>query len=436
MGDRKFTSSAVEEVIKEVTSYLGDTELSWMFSNCFPNTLDTTVVHTEKGGKPDTFVITGDIHAMWLRDSTAQVWPYLTLAGRDARLKKLLEGVIRRQTSCILIDPYANAFNDGPGNSEWMKDLTDMKPELHERKWEIDSLCYTVRLSHGYWKTTGDSSVFDDKWDSAMKLVYTTFREQQRKEGKGPYKFQRLTTTLTDTVAGNGYGNPIKPVGLICSTFRPSDDSTIYNFLVPSNYFAVRSLRQIAEIATAVRNDKKFADDCLSFAAEVEQALKEYAVAIHPVRGKVIPYEVDGFGNALFMDDANVPSLLSLPYLGLIDAENPLYQSTRQLILSHDNPWFFSGTAAGGIGSPHTGTDKIWPIAITMRALTSASDEEIVKSLKMLVSTHADTGFMHESFHRNEPSTFSRKWFAWANTLFGELVYETYLRKPELLKQV
>lgn len=434
--ERNFRSKAVEEVINEVTTFLGENELSWMFANCFPNTLDTTVIYREDQGRPDTFVITGDIPAMWLRDSTAQVWPYLSLANRDNDLKKLLEGVIRRQTSCIKIDPYANAFNDGPGHSEWMKDLTDMKPELHERKWEIDSLCYPVRLAHGYWKTTGDVSVFDNEWVDAMKLVYKTFREQQRKEGRGPYRFQRVTATQTDTVAGSGYGNPIRPVGLICSTFRPSDDATIYNFLIPSNYFAVRSLRQIAEIFSTVRKDEAFAADCTAFANEVEEALSVYAMAQHPTRGTVIPYEADGFGNVLYMDDANVPSLLSLPYLGLIDRDNPLYQSTRKLILSNDNPWFFSGIYAEGIGSPHTGMDRIWPIAITMRALTSTDDNEIVQSIRMLKRTHAGTGFMHEGFDRNDPSKFSRKWFAWANTLFGELIYETYLRKPELLKAV
>jgi uncharacterized protein len=434
--ERHFRSRAVEEVVGEVTSYLGDTELSWMFANCFPNTLDTTVSFREVDGKPDTFVITGDIPAMWLRDSTAQVWPYLRLANRDEELKLLLEGVIRRQTKCIHIDPYANAFNDGVGDSEWMSDLTEMKPELHERKWEIDSLCYPVRLAYGYWKTTGDSSVFDEAWVGAMKLIYRTFREQQRKDGPGPYRFQRVTATLTDTVAGNGYGNPIRPVGLICSTFRPSDDSTIYNFLIPSNYFAVKSLRQMAEIFTTIINDPLFAEDCLILAKEVENALAEYGVAQHPVNGKIIPYEADGFGNVLFMDDANVPSLLSLPYLGLIDGNDPLYLATRRFVLSHDNPWFFSGDIASGVGSPHTGMNRIWPIAITMTALTATDPSEVVAALKMLKKTHAGTGFMHESFNADDPHRFTRKWFAWANTLFGELIYDTYINNPSLLKEV
>ena len=433
---RKFTSRAVEDTVKEIDSFLDGNELAWLFGNCFPNTLDTTVNFKTVDGRPDTFVITGDINAMWLRDSTAQVWPYISLTGSDAKLKELIAGVINRQVKCIHIDPYANAFNDGPGHSEWMNDLTEMKPELHERKWEIDSLCYPVRLSHGYWKSTGDTSVFDESWSSAMRLVIKTFRQQQRKEDQGPYRFQRVTGWQTDTVAGGGYGNPINPVGLIVSIFRPSDDATIWPFLIPSNYFAVKSLRQIAEIAAAVTGDEALAADAGALAAEVEGALEKYARAVHPDHGEIIPYETDGYHNYHFMDDANVPSLLSMPYLGTIDRRDPLYLRTRSFVLSKSNPYYFSGTMGHGVGSPHTGLHRIWPIAITMRALTASDDYDIVSSLKMLKSTHAATGFMHESFMKDDPTQFTRKWFAWANTLFGELVLETYRSKPDLLKEV
>jgi len=433
---RKFTSRAVEDTIKEIDSFLGGNELSWLFGNCFPNTLDTTVNFRTIDGRPDTFVITGDINAMWLRDSTAQVWPYISLTGRDAELKELIAGVINRQVKCIHIDPYANAFNDGPGHSEWMSDLTEMKPELHERKWEIDSLCYPVRLSHGYWKSTGDTSLFDESWSGAMKLIIKTFRQQQRKEDQGPYRFQRVTGWQTDTVAGGGYGNPINPVGLIVSIFRPSDDATIWPFLIPSNYFAVKSLRQMAEIATAVTGDEALAADATALAAEVGEALEKYARAVHPEHGEIIPYETDGYHNYHFMDDANVPSLLSMPYLETIDRRDPLYLRTRKFVLSKSNPYYFSGIMGHGVGSPHTGLNRIWPIAITMRALTASDDYDIVSSLKMLKSTHAATGFMHESFMKDDPTQFTRKWFAWANTLFGELVLETYRTKPDLLKEV
>ncbi len=430
---RNFTSKAVEATIQRVQKMIGDEELAWLFGNCFPNTLDTTVHYSEKGGKPDTFVITGDIDAMWLRDSTAQVWPYLSLVKDDEPLRKLIEGVIRRQTKCILIDPYANAFYNGPGHSEWYSDNTKMKPELHERKWEIDSLCYPVRLAYGYWKTTGDTSPFDADWKQSIRMIIQTFREQQRKENRGPYTFTRKTAWATDTVPGNGYGNPTKPVGLITSIFRPSDDATIYPFLVPSNFFAVAILKQAAEISQKI-GDSSLATECKTLATEVEQALKKYAIVEHPKFGKVFPFEVDGFGNALFMDDANVPSLLALPYLDSVSVKDPIYQNTRKLILSDSNPYFSKGKAGEGIGSPHTLVDSIWPIAVTMRALTSQSDAEIRAQLKQQKMTHAGTGFMHESFNKDDANNFTRKWFAWSNTLFGELVLKVANERPAILK--
>src|SRR5665647_1220080 len=364
------------------------------------------------------------------------VWPYVSLTPSDSKLRDLIAGVINRQVKCIHIDPYANAFNDGPGQSEWMNDLTDMKPELHERKWEIDSLCYPVRLAHGYWKATGDTSVFDISWAEAMRLVIRTFRQQQRKEDQGPYRFQRVTGWQTDTVAGGGFGNPVNPVGLIVSIFRPSDDATIWPFLIPSNYFAVKSLRQITEIAEVVLKDSKLGADATLLADEVEAALVKYARAIHPEHGEIIAYETDGYYNYSFMDDANVPSLLAMPYPGTIGRNDELYLRTRNFVLSKSNPWYFSGKMGHGVGSPHTGTNRVWPIAITMRALTANNDYDIVSSLKMLKNTHAATGFMHESFMKDDPTQFTRKWFAWANTLFGELVLGTYRTQPELLKEV
>jgi uncharacterized protein len=433
VGERRFTSPAVEATIASAKHDIADPELAWLFENCYPNTLDTTVRFTERGGRPDTFVITGDIEAMWLRDSTAQVWPYLPLAGKDPALRRLLEGVVRRQTACILIDPYANAFNDGPKGSEWAKDLTDMKPELHERKWEIDSLCYPVRLAHGYWKATGDASVFDAEWRAAAAAILKTFREQQRKEGKGPYSFRRTTSVAYDTVPLGGFGNPTRPVGLIHSAFRPSDDACIFPFLVPSNLFAVVSLRQLAEISERATLDAAFAGECRVLADEVAAALALHARVPHPRQGTVWAYEVDGFGNALFMDDANVPSLLSLPYLGCATADDPAYVRTRRLVLSGDNPYFFRGKAAEGVGGPHVGLGMVWPLGITMRALTSTSDAEIVAGLRALRDTHAGTGFMHESFDPDDPQHFTRKWFAWANTLFGELVLKLRAERPHLL---
>lgn len=422
VGSRNFSSKAIEATILKIKQKIGDPKLAWMFENCFPNTLDTTVEVGTLNGKPDTFVITGDIHAMWLRDSSAQVWPYLPLVNEDTDLKQLIAGVIHRQTHCVLIDPYANAFNKSNEGGEWMSDITDMKPELHERKWEIDSLCYTVRLAHAYWTTTGDTSVFDKDWQNAAALIYKTFVQQQRKDGLGPYKFERKTTRQLDTLSNNGYGQPLKPVGLINSSFRPSDDATTYGFLIPSNLFAVASLKQMAEISEKVTNDQAFAEKCRKLALEVNVAIQNFGVFDHPKYGKVFAFEVDGFGNAAFMDDANVPSLLALPYLGCLDATNPIYKNTRNLIWSEDNPYFFKGKAAEGIGGPHVGYDMVWPMSIIMRAMTSNNDQEIKWCIKTLRDTDGGTGFMHETFHKDDPANFTRSWFAWANTLFGELI--------------
>ena len=417
-----FKSDAVEKKIKEIKSLLKNPYLAWMFENCFPNTLDTTVHFRELNGKPDTFVYTGDIHAMWLRDSGAQVWPYVQLANEDPKLKEMLEGVIRRQFLCINIDPYANAFNDGPVGGDWQSDMTDMKKELHERKWEIDSLCYPIRLAYHYWQVTGDASIFDEVWMEAIGNVLKTFREQQRKEGVGPYKFQRRTERALDTLNNNGNGAPVKPVGLIVSSFRPSDDATTLQFLVPSNFFAVTSLRKAAEILVQVNKNDALANECKALADEVETALKKYATYNHPEFGTIYAFEVDGFGNHLLMDDANVPSLLAMPYLGDVDVNDPIYQNTRRFVWSDSNPYFFKGTAGEGIGGPHVAYDMVWPMSIMMKAFTSQDDNEIKECVRMLMNTDAGTGFMHESFHKDNPKNFTRAWFAWQNTLFGELI--------------
>lgn len=392
-----------------------------MFENCFPNTLDTTVRYRKTDGKDDTVVYTGDIHAMWLRDSGAQVWPYVQLANQDPELKAMLAGVIRRQFKCINIDPYANAFLDpyDPNpDHQWMRDMTDMKEGLHERKWEIDSLCYPLRLAYHYWKTTGDISIFDEEWLQAIENILKTFKEQQRKNGVGPYRFQRRTERQLDTMNNNGLGNPVNPVGLIVSCFRPSDDATTYQFLIPSNFFAVTSLRKAAEILVTVNKETAMSEECVHLAQEVEDALRRYAVCNHPQYGQIYAFEVDGFGNQYLMDDSNAPSLLSMAYLGDVDVNDPIYQNTRKFVWSKDNPYFFKGTAGEGIGGPHIGYDMIWPMSIMMKAFTSQDDKEIVWCVKTLMNTDADTGFIHESFHKDNPANFTRAWFAWQNTLF------------------
>lgn len=434
-GKRTFVSTAVDQTIAEVKAQIRDPELAWMFENCYPNTLDTTVDYEVIDGKPDTFVITGDIDAMWLRDSTCQVWPYMPLIKKDKKLALMIQGLINRQAKCVNLDPYANAFyKDMTKASEWESDRPAPQAGVHERKWEIDSLCYVVRLAYEYYRLTNDASVFDTDWDRAMRRIVATFKTEQRKDGKTPYRFERVTSRMTDAPVFQGTGRPIRPVGMICSMFRPSDDATVMPFLVPSNLFAVQVLRQLAELYTSALNDATFARQCKAMADEVEEAVMKWGTAKHLNYGRIYAYEADGFGNRLFIDDANVPSLISLSYLGYHKPKDKMYRRTRKYLLSDDNPWYLRGKAAEGYGSPHTGKNGIWPMGIILRALTSDDPKEISSCLTMLRATHAGTGFMHESFNKDNPADFSRSWFAWANTLFGELVVNVHRQYPEILK--
>lgn len=436
LANRAFSSVAVEKKIAEMKQVIKDPKLSWMFENCFPNTLDTTVKYKLANGRPDTFVITGDIDAMWLRDSSAQVWPYLPLMKTDAALQQMVKGLLNRQFECINFDPYANAFNDGPTGSYWESDMTEMKKELHERKWEIDSLCYPIRLSYYYWKETGDSAIFDATWEKAMSLVIRTFQEQQRKDALGPYSFMRETENQGDTLLNKGWGSPVNPVGLIFSAFRPSDDATMFGFLIPSNMFAVVSLKQLIEIIDATGKAKELKAPAVKLLKEVDKAIRKYGIITHPEFGSIYAFEVDGFGGRNLMDDANIPSLLSVPYLGYCGPDDPVYKNTRRFIWSKSNPYFFSGSAGEGIGGPHIGINFVWPMSIIMKGLTSTDRDEMHACLTQLVNTDGDTGFMHESFHKDDPKNFTRKWFAWVNTLFGEFVLKVNAVHPELLNEL
>lgn len=438
-GDRRFTSKAVEREIDRISKRIADPKLRWMFGNCYPNTLDTTVKMSMVDGAPDAFVITGDIPCLWLRDSSAQVKPYLHLAKQDAGLRTLYRGLIARQSRSILIDPYANAFMEDPSaktNLSWaLKDQTKMLPGVAERKWEVDSLCYPMRLAHGYWQATRDAAPFDARWAEAARLSIRTFREQQRKHDKGPYRFLRESNRPTETMMLDGYGAPSRPVGLIHSGFRPSDDACVYPFLIPANYFAVTALRELAVVAKAARGDAALASEAMALADEVAAALREHATMRLRDGREVIAYEVDGIGNALFMDDANVPSLSSLAYLGCLDASDPLWRRTAEAAWSEANPYWSRGRALEGIGGPHVGLGQVWPMSLIMRALSTGDAATIRACLKMLRDSDAGTGFIHEAVDQDDPAKFTRDWFAWANGLFGELIVHLADTRPQLLSE-
>lgn len=391
-----------------------------MFRKCFLNTIETTVQISEG----DTFVITGDIPAMWLRDSTAQVLHYLRFA-QEPEVASMVEGLISRQADCILRDAYANAFNREENDFKPFDDVPPANDWVWERKYEIDSLCYPLWLADKYMARTGSTAFLTEKFLKALETILEVFRTEQN-HFQSPYRFQRLSECApSDTLPWDGMGNPVSYTGMTWSGFRPSDDACKFGYLVPSNLFAVRVMDAALRLAKlAGRED--LAQKAQELKDTISAGVQEYGTMEHPRFGTVYAYETDGYGNYNLMDDANVPSLLSLPYLEVCDADDPIYRSTRALVLSESNPYYYEGALARGIGSPHTPAGYIWPIALCVQAMTSTDDEEIRGLLKMLLSTHGGTGFMHESFDPDAPERFTREWFAWANSMFGELIYRLY----------
>jgi meiotically up-regulated gene 157 (Mug157) protein len=434
---RKFVSAAVERRLQAVSATIADPDLAWLFENCWPNSLDTAVEMAGTDAEPDTFVATGDIPAMWLRDSSAQLWSYLGVARDDPHLCLLMRGLIARHARCVLIDPYANAFSRDlavKAPLPWAaNDQTEMKPGVAERKWEVDSLAHVVRFACGYWRATGDTTPFGSDWWQAMQVVVDTLRTQQRMTAPGPYRFTRNSDSPIDTLAGDGWGVPTRKIGLVHTMFRPSDDAATYPFNIPSNVLAAQSLGELAAMARAVGGKTEFAAGCDTLAGQITLALARHGVVTGSAGVPVLAYEIDGFGNALCMDDANIPGLLSLPYLGCRASDDPLYQATRAQLLSSDDPYFFRGRVAEGIGGPHVGPGMIWPMGIIMRAMTSRDDREIAQCLAALKRSSNGSGFMHESFDADDAGHFTRPWFAWVNGLFGELILHLATEKPQLL---
>lgn len=412
----------VQRAVEDVLRVLEPThpKLARMFANCFPNTLATTTEILEDG---TCYVFTGDIPAMWLRDSSAQVRPYLPLAKHDPEVQSIIEGLIRRQVMYITIDPYANAFNREPNGHCWHRDDTAMNDWVWERKYEVDSLCYPLQLAYLYWQATGRASIFDAQFKDTLNTILDLWRTEQHHLERSPYRFVRGRRGHEGTVLYNdGLGRPVNDTGMTWSGFRPSDDPCRYGYLIPSNAFAVVVLRHMEEVAERVYEDRRLAASITELAREIDEGIQTYGIVEHPRYGRIYAYETDGFGNYNLMDDANVPSLLSLPYLGYTTTDDAIYQNTRRFALSKDNPHYSAGKYAKGIGSPHTPAGHVWPMSLVMQALTSEDEEEIRELLSMLARTDAGTGFMHESFDPDDPHAFTREWFAWANSLFGQLV--------------
>ncbi len=406
------------EKIEAFASKIKDPKLKKMFVECFYNTLDTTVNFWEDG---TTYIITGDIDAMWLRDSSAQVTQYLAFAGEDEGIAKLIRGLIARQLAYIDLDPYANSFGKIP-EGNFPSDECEKHPYVWERKFELDSLCYPFRLMKQYYEVTGDKGVFDDAFRKGLSQILTVFETEQDHHANSTYYHYRPDEAPSFSVPEKGHGGPVKVCGLVWSGYRPSDDPCEYGYLIPGNMFVSCIMKELVSLGEVTGIDEETKKRMITLADSIDRAIAEYGTVDHPVYGKVYAYEVDGLGGVNLMDDANVPSLLSIPYIGYVGADDPIYQNTRRFILSKDNPYYFSGKCITGVGSPHTPENYVWPISLMIQGLTSQSEEEINEVLRMLTENDGGTGYMHEGVHCDDHKTYTRSWFAWANSLFSLFV--------------
>ncbi|GAA0365087.1 glycoside hydrolase family 125 protein [Alkalibacterium iburiense] len=393
-----------------------------IFNNSFLDTLNNTVKILKD---ETTFVLTGDIPAMWLRDSTAQIRPYLFLANESDEIRDMIKGLIERHFQMINVDPYANAFNEEDNNAGHQDDHTDMQPIIWERKYEIDSLCYPIQLAYLYYKETGDTSSFNDTFHEGVKKILNVWKTEQNHENS-PYQFERDTWREEDTLTHDGKGTPVAYTGMTWSGFRPSDDRCTYHYLVPSNMFAVAVLGYLEDIYSNITKDESLVETINTLKNEINEGIKTHAIVKNKAGEDVYAYEVDGLGNTSIMDDANIPNLISAPYLGFCDIDDPIYQNTRETLLSDENPYYYSGEAASGIGSSHTPDQYIWHMSLAMIGLTSLDKDVKKEMLDTMVATDGGQKALHEGFHKDRPEEYTREWFSWPNMLFCELMLDYY----------
>ncbi|SLM39450.1 duf1237 domain protein [Lasallia pustulata] len=462
---RTFSSPLVEKVIDDVTSRMQDKDLARIFENAFPNTLDTTVRWHVDGSQsmlkswraktegkwegPQSFIVTGDIEAEWLRDSTNQLLQYQGLAKKDKKIEYLILGAINTQAEYVIESPYCNAFQPPPpshipptGNGQEDVVHPAFEPSaVFECKYELDSLAHFLALGNQFHNSTGSTAFLTPRWYTALETVMGVLKEQEQPSfdpitgrfQKNVYTFRRKTTIGTETLSLNGIGNPLNSgTGLIRSAFRPSDDTTILGFFIPANAMMAIELQRTASILKSA-GKPALASQVLQRGESIEKGIWSHGVVHHKVHGEVFAYEVDGYGSSILMDDANLPSLLALPLMGFVDASNRVYQNTRKMILSKDgNPYYLRGRDFAGIGGPHIGLENAWPMSRLVQAMTSSDDEEIVEAL-MAVRNVSFLGLVHESVNVDRGKTFTRSWFAWANSVFAQTILDVAERKPHLL---
>ena len=347
-----------------------------------------------------TYVSTGDIEAEWLRDASATVRPYIGLSQHDPEVQRTLRGVVARQAKYILLDPYANAFSSNY--------------RVVEHKFEVDSLLYPIWFAYDYYKQTGDRSIFTPEVRRAFERVLSTMRDEQRHAQRSHYRHPQL--------ADNGRGSPVKYTGMVWTAFRPSDDPARYHYNIPVNMFASVVMKDLTTIARDVWHDGKMASNAWGLSVEIQRGIEQYGTLELAPFGRLYAYEVDRRGHANVMDDANIPSLLSIPYFGYLPKTNSLYLATRRFALSDRNPYFFRGKYAQGIGSPHTPHGYVWPLALCVQALTATDDREIDQLFGWIAVSDVGDHRLHESFNSEWPESYTREDFAWPNALYAELV--------------
>lgn len=403
----------MEKYLKQMCEKIENKWGTWaaeVYEKCFKSTWETTF-SLEPGG--DAFVITGDIPAMWLRDSSMQVLPYFAVCAEET-VDKALFGLIQKQAKQILTDAYANAFNKEGDYSCYSRDKTDMGPFIWERKYEVDSLAFPILLLNKYYSETGKKEVFTQEVQKALQRILQVWEIEQYHAEKSSYTFERDSDLASETLQNQGRGTPTAYTGMTWSGFRPSDDACQYHYLIPANMLAASALDKIKTFPVPEMIKEKAA----GLAEEIKTGIEAYGVYEHPVCGKIYAYETDGMGHYNLMDDANIPSLLAAPWYGYCSEDDEIYRNTRRFILSKENPYYYSGEAAWGIGSPHTPAGYVWPIAISVRGLTAGERTENEEMLRMLLSITAQTGYMHEGVDVNAPENYTRPWFAWANSMF------------------
>lgn len=458
---RTFASPLVEQVIDDMKSRMKDRDLARIFENAFPNTLDTTVrwhvTGSKKGKKSEnkwegahSFIVTGDINAEWLRDSTNQLAQYQPLAKKDKAIYNLILGAINTQAEFVIDSPYCNAFQPPPpsrlptsSNGQGDNVHPAYEPSaVFECKYELDSLAAFLSLTTQFHKNTGSDEFLTSRWLNAVGTILWVLGEQTKGSFVGPggafiineYTFQRLTNTGSETLSLGGIGNPLAAdIGLIRSAFRPSDDATILPFFIPGNAMMAVELQRTGAMLASLGGHSKLAAELTERGQALEAAIYAHGTVKHPRWGTVFAYEVDGYGSHIFMDDANLPSLLSLPLLGFVDRDDPIYLNTRRMVLSRDgNPYFLSGRSFSGIGGPHVGPQHAWPLSLLVAAMTSDNDTEILHNLDM-VKRASRLGLVHESVNVANLRDYTRSWFAWANSVFAQTLLDLAHRKPALL---